>query len=87
MVKTVKSQEFELFYNCRNNGDGSVSVDLHENETIANEVEENMYEGWGESSVSSIKLKLKGKKLFYSQYKDIDGKFEKVWIEVKPKTT
>ena len=70
--------EFKLYYNCRNGGDGSVSVDFHNSEAEAEKAEENMDEGWGESSVNSVRLKIEDGKLYFRKY---NGKF--VWVEVK----
>ena len=72
---------FELFYNCSNGGDGSVSVKLHQTKELANKAEESMDIGWGESSVGSIKIKAENGKLFYEVYGDKG--FE--WVELLPK--
>jgi hypothetical protein len=68
--------EYELWYYCENNGDGSASVHFCESESEANTLDEAQPEPWGESSVGSIELKL------------VDGRlsFEKrVWIPSKKK--
>lgn len=52
----------ELHYCCTNGGDGSVAVHFFKTEKEAEEYEENEEqlsgEGWGESSVGSIKLSI-----------------------------
>lgn len=74
---------FELHYHCKNNGDGSVSVEFHESKQAAEKADEEMDEGWGESSASSVKLKVEDGKLYFQTYEDVEGKYQKVWKVVK----
>lgn len=77
-------KKFQLYYNCRNGGDGSVSVDLHSTEQAANKAEESMDEGWGESSVGSITIiQADDGNLWFEDYDTIDGKFQKVSIKLE----
>lgn len=67
----------ELFYNCQDCGDGSVNVRFYKTEQQAIDAEEYEIEnggnGWGESSVGRIKLKLDSNgnisnKTYYEKY-------------------
>jgi hypothetical protein len=81
------SKIFELHYWCQNNGDGSVSVNFEKDEKTARKKDGAQSEGWGESSVSSVKLMMINDKLhrYTYDYKEIDGKYFRVdkWIPVK----
>lgn len=71
--------EFKLHYHCSNGGDGSVSVDFHESADKAKQADENMDEGWGESSASDVSLKLVGDTLYFREYEEVNGKYDWVW--------
>ena len=51
-------KESKLFYNVINTGDGSVYVNFHADESSAKEEDESQEEGYAESSVSSLTLKV-----------------------------
>ncbi len=74
---------FKLHYYVSNGGDGSASVRLCKTEEEAEKEDEGQSEGWGESSASSINLKLEGGKLFYSDYEYVGGKYTKLWIPLE----
>lgn len=75
----------KLYYHCSNGGDGSVSVHLHQTEEAADKADEEMEEGWGESSAGSIELKYDAEtqKILYKDYELIDGKYQKIWKELE----
>lgn len=50
--------ESKLYYNVINAGDGSVYVNFHQDEQSAKTEDESQEEGYAESSVSSITLKI-----------------------------
>lgn len=72
----MKDNEFQLVYRCTNNGDGSVSVHFHSTEEEAEALEEKEEEGWGESSVSYVRLKIQDGLLYIvkNEYTHKDGK-------------
>lgn len=80
--------KFKLWFQCRNGGDGSVSVHFHPDKQSAEQAEEAMSEGWGESSVDYIELSITNgtnlTQLFSHPYgtNPATGKFEKLNVEV-----
>lgn len=80
------TQEFELPYWVKNSGDGSVSVKICASLTEAEKADEEQDEGWGESSASTISLKIENGKLYFETY-DWDAPRDKrvVWKEVPVK--
>jgi hypothetical protein len=81
--------EFKLFYNCRNGGDGSVSVDFFPNKKLADkaESESELEEGWGESSVGDVILKIEDGKILFQEmvWDEKNSKFNYIWHELKGK--
>lgn len=77
-----EAKSFKLPYRVSNGGDGSVSVHFHVSEQAAEKEEEGDSEGWGESSVSSVNIKVEDGKLFFQTHQYIDKKYQQVWIEV-----
>lgn len=75
--------EFALHYHCSNGGDGSVSVHFHPNLEAAEKADEEMDEGWGESSAGTVNLKVENNQLFYREYERVDGKYQYIWKPVE----
>ena len=75
--------EFELHYHCSNGGDGSVGVHFHQSEQEAQKADEEMEDGWGESSAHSVKLKLENDRLYFREYEEVDNKYQWVWKEIQ----
>lgn len=64
-----------LWYYVSNGGDGSANVRFTEDEQLAEFAEElqDMYEGWGESSVGSIQIDTNGTEIIFPEnYSFID---------------
>lgn len=76
---------FLLPYHVSNGGDGSANVEFHATLDEAVAQDEAELEGWGEPSADTIALKVEDGKLFFQDWKDIDGKFQPVWVEVTEK--
>lgn len=78
-------KKFRLYYHISNNGDGSASACFHKTEQEAKKADEEMEEGWGESSASHVDLELvDGKLYFYNyEYNGKKGKYEYVKIPVR----
>lgn len=76
---------FELFYHCSNNGDGSASVHFHSSKEDAKIAEYAEDEGWGESSVNRVTLKVEDNKLYFYEllFNEALRKFVYEWVEVK----
>lgn len=74
----MTAEIFELHYHCSNGGDGSVSVNFHKTEQDAESADAAQDEGWGESSASSVKLKLEDGKLYYEDYNGAGRE----WVEM-----
>lgn len=78
------SKEVDLFYCVKNLGDGSVAVKFHANKKLAKKEDENQPEGWGESTVSSVKLKIIDGKIYFRKYGwNENDEFEDRWIELQ----
>lgn len=60
---------FELPYWVANCGDGSVSVNFEQFLEDAERKDEEMDEGWGESSASTVSLKVENNQLFLKSMK------------------
>lgn len=74
-------KDFKLHYHPRNNGDGSASAVFHETEDQAIKADEDMNEGWGESSAASLTIRMDANVLYFRKY-DRDKK-EYVWIPLE----
>ena len=72
----------KIYYCVINGGDGSASVQFFQTEEEAGKRDEEQCEGWGESSVSSIELKIEDGKTLFKTYVN-EPKFERVWKEIK----
>jgi len=60
---------FKLYYNLRDNGDGSVGADFYQTEKEAEEAAENC-EGFGEPCNGEITLEIIDGKIYYRQYSE-----------------
>lgn len=75
---------FRLHYHLQNNGDGSASVVFHSSKKEAEDAEEKDLEegrdGWGESCVSFVDLKVEGDQIVRveDEYVEETKKFKKV---------
>ena len=76
---------FRLHYHCQNGGDGSANVQFHENKERAKKADESQSEGWGESSASSVELKVEDGKIFFKslEWNDEKKKYDWVWKPVE----
>ena len=76
---------YQLHYNCRDNGDGSVSVQFHPDEKSAEKADREN-EGFGESTANYVTLKVENNKLFrrHCEYNFEKKKLEEMWLEIKP---
>ena len=66
----MTAKYFELGYYCINGGDGSAGVDFRSSRQDAVDAEEadseeEYYEGWGEPSASSVRLKIENGILYF----------------------
>ena len=80
------AQVFQVHFRCNNQGDGSVRVDFHQNKEVVEQIEENENEtgeGWAESSVDTLKLKMEDGKLYFRVYEEVGGKYGWVWKEAE----
>lgn len=66
----------KLYYHCESDGCGSVLVHFHVTEKEANDAEEKDYEdsgeGWGDSSVGEVELKVVDGKIFICERGEFD---------------
>ena len=78
--------EFELFYNCEDNGDGSASARFFPTKKEAEKsCEDAEYDN---ESAGSLILKYENGKLYYRAWGCVDNtkkkpKFDYIWIEIK----
>lgn len=79
------NKKFKLHYFIHNCGDGSAAIELCESAEQAEERDEEAQEdeGWGESSNDSIQLILEDGKLFFQDYRNVDGKYQYVKIPLE----
>ena len=75
--------EFELPFYVRNGGDGSAIVEFAPTLAAAEASDDAQDEGWGESSAGIVKLKVEGGRLFFSDFMEIDGRFQRGWVRVE----
>ena len=78
--------EVKLHYYCVNGGDGSAGVQFCETKKDAEKADEEQNEkgdGWGESSVNSVTLKVEDGKIFFQSFERVGNKYERVWKEIK----
>jgi len=74
--------EFKLYYNVINAGDGSVYTNFHADENSAKEEDESQEEGFAESSVSSITLKIIDRDICFKSEKWDGKKHNIIWTKL-----
>lgn len=74
-------KQYKLPYHCTDNGDGSASVQFHKTIEEAEKADEEMEDGWGESSADYVELKIEGGKLLARIQ---DENYKTIWVELQP---
>lgn len=74
--KAAKIEVFKLNYYVTNNGDGSASVRFCESAKIAEKLDEEQDEGWGESSASDFELKIENGEIYCRAYDHAKHKYD-----------
>lgn len=80
------SKTFKLPYWVSNGGDGSASVRFETSEKEAEQKDDEQNEegeGWGESSASTVEIKVEDDKLYIKSFEKVGGKYEYIWKQVK----
>lgn len=73
---------FKIPYYVSNGGDGSVTVRFTTTLKQAEKADEELEEGWGESSVDSLHIRVDDEKVYIRLYEEVDGKYQFVWRQV-----